>query len=53
MVTYVVSFARLGGDTGDLFEMIRLYMERFGRPHNYLESRPAQRANFRQMLKGD
>jgi len=30
--------AALGGDTGDLFEMIRLYMERFGRPHNYLES---------------
>jgi adenylate kinase len=30
--------AALGGDTGDLFEMIRLYMERAGRPNNYLES---------------
>lgn len=29
--------AALGGDTGDLFEIIRLYMERFGRPNNYLE----------------
>jgi adenylate kinase len=30
--------AALGSDTGDLFEMIRLYMERKGRPNNYLKS---------------
>ena len=32
-------------DTSDLFEMIRLYMERHGRPNNYLKSgafRPAK-----------
>jgi hypothetical protein len=30
--------AALGSDTADLFEMIRLYMERLGRPNNYLKS---------------